>query len=44
LFVGNLAFVESQNYLNDVKIGVLAGSLISTLFGYFILLLSTKEK
>jgi|TARA_B100001741_G_scaffold303574_1_gene293838 NhaA family Na+:H+ antiporter len=44
LFVGNLAFVESQNYLNDVKIGVLAGSLISTLFGYFILLLSTREK
>ena len=44
LFVGNLAFVETQNYLNDVKIGVLAGSLISTLFGYFILLLSTREK
>ncbi len=43
LFVGNLAFVESQNYLDGVKIGVLTGSLLSTLFGYFILLLSTKK-
>ena len=31
LFVGNLAFVESQNYLDGVKIGVLTGSLLSTL-------------
>ena len=44
LFVGNLAFVENQMYLSDVKIGVLVGSLMSTLFGYFILLLSTKKK
>ena len=43
LFVGNLAFVESQNYLDGVKIGVLTGSLLSTLFGYFILLLSTRK-
>tara|TARA_Y100001960_G_C14709289_1_gene846051 strand:+ start:25 stop:1197 length:1173 start_codon:yes stop_codon:yes gene_type:complete len=43
LFVGNLAFVESQNYLDGVKIGVLTGSLLSTLFGYLILLLSTKK-
>ena len=43
LFVGNLAFVESQNYLDGVKIGVLTGSLLSTLFGYFILLVSTKR-
>ena len=43
LFVGNLAFVESQSYLDGVKIGVLAGSLLSTLFGYFILLISTRK-
>ena len=43
LFVGNLAFANSNTYLNGVKIGVLAGSLLSTLVGYFILLLVTKK-
>ena len=43
LFVGNLAFVENIQYIDGVKIGVLAGSLLSTLFGYFILLFSTKK-
>jgi len=43
LFVGNLAFVENTQYIDGVKIGVLAGSLLSTLFGYFILLFSTKR-
>jgi NhaA family Na+:H+ antiporter len=43
LFVGNLAFVNSENYLDGVKIGVLAGSLLSTLFGYFLLILGTKK-
>ena len=43
LFVGNLAFVESVQYLDDVKIGVLAGSLLSTVFGYVLLLLFTKK-
>jgi NhaA family Na+:H+ antiporter len=43
LFVGNLAFVENIQYIDGVKIGVLAGSLLSTLFGYFILLFSTKN-
>ncbi len=43
LFVGNLAFLENTQYLDDVKIGVLAGSLISTLFGYFLLVLSSKK-
>ena len=37
LFVGNLAFVESTQYLSGVKIGVLMGSLLSTLFGYFLI-------
>ena len=43
LFVGNLAFVENIEYIDGVKIGVLAGSLLSTLFGYFILLFSSKK-
>ena len=43
LFVGNLAFAENIQYIDGVKIGVLAGSLLSTLFGYFILLLSSKK-
>ena len=40
LFVGNLAFVENIEYLDGVKIGVLTGSLLSTLFGYFLILLA----
>ena len=43
LFVGNLAFAENNQYIDGVKIGVLAGSLLSTLFGYFLLLLSSKK-
>ena len=39
LFVGNLAFVENVQYIDGVKIGVLSGSLLSTIFGYFLLLL-----
>ena len=40
LFVGNLAFAETTEYLSGVKIGVLLGSLASTLFGYMLILLS----
>jgi NhaA family Na+:H+ antiporter len=43
LFVGNLAFVENTQYIDGVKIGVLSGSLLSTVFGYFILLISAKK-
>jgi Na+:H+ antiporter, NhaA family len=43
LFVGNLAFVENVQYIDGVKIGVLTGSLLSTLFGYFILLFALKK-
>ena len=43
LFVGNLAFVNDVQYIDGVKIGVLSGSLLSTLFGYFLLLLSSKK-
>ena len=42
LFVGNLAFVDTTQYLSGVKIGVLLGSLASTLFGYILILLSKK--
>jgi NhaA family Na+:H+ antiporter len=44
LFVGNLAFVENIQYIDGVKIGVLTGSLLSTVFGYFLLLISSKKK
>ena len=43
LFVGNLAFVENIQYIDGVKIGVLTGSLLSTLFGYFLILLSPNK-
>ena len=39
LFVGNLAFAENTQYIDGVKIGVLSGSLLSTIFGYLLLLL-----
>ena len=43
LFVGNLAFIENPQYIDGVKLGVLTGSLLSTLTGYF-LILSTSKK
>ena len=43
LFVGNLAFANDLQYIDGVKIGVLTGSLLSTLFGYFLLLLFSKK-
>ena len=44
LFVGNLAFANNIEYIDGVKIGVLSGSLLSTLFGYIILLLTSNKK
>ena len=43
LFVGNLAFAENMEYMDGVKIGVLSGSLLSTIFGYFLILFSPKK-
>ena len=43
LFVGNLAFANNLEYMDGVKIGVLTGSLLSTLFGYFLLLFASKK-
>ena len=43
LFVGNLAFVDNIQYMDGVKIGVLTGSLLSTIFGYLLLLISSSK-
>ena len=43
LFVGNLAFADNTQYIDGVKIGVLIGSLLSTVFGYLLLLMSAKK-
>ena len=43
LFVGNLAFANNLEYMDGVKIGVLTGSLLSTLCGYFLLLIFSKK-
>ena len=43
LFVGNLAFVNGAEYIDGVKVGVLTGSLLSTFFGYFLLLFTSKK-
>ena len=43
LFVGNLAFAENIQYMDGVKIGVLTGSLLSTLFGYFLILFTPNK-
>ena len=44
LFVGNLAFVDHVNTLDEVKIGVLVGSALSALIGYLLLVSVTKKK
>tara|TARA_X000000368_G_C22998054_1_gene697613 strand:- start:252 stop:1430 length:1179 start_codon:yes stop_codon:yes gene_type:complete len=43
LFVGNLAFVDATQHIDGVKIGVLLGSLLSTIFGYILILLNTNK-
>ena len=44
LFVGNLAFVENTKYIDGVKIGVLFGSLLSTIAGFLLILITSKKK
>jgi len=44
LFVGNLAFASYINEMDGVKIGVLIGSTLSAVMGYFLLLLVTNKK
>jgi len=43
LFVGNLAFIDNIGEMDGVKIGVLVGSTLSALVGYFLLLLISKK-
>jgi len=43
LFVGNLAFVDYSNQMDGVKIGVLTGSFLSAIVGYFMLLMVTNK-
>ncbi|MBB71536.1 MAG: Na+/H+ antiporter NhaA [Legionellales bacterium] len=44
LFIGTLAFAGSEaSYANLVRLGVISGSLLSGLLGYFVLLLSAKS-
>ncbi len=43
LFVGNLAFIDNTQYMDGVKLGVLSGSLLSTLFGYFLILVTSRK-
>ena len=43
LFVGNLAFANNLEFSDGVKIGVLTGSLLSTLCGYFLLLFANRK-
>ena len=44
LFVGNLAFADNVKYIDGVKIGVLFGSLISTVVGYLMLFFFSSKK
>ena len=44
LFVGNLAFVDHLSEIDGVKIGVLSGSFLSAVVGYFMLLIVSKKK
>ena len=40
---GTPGSANNLEYMDGVKIGVLAGSLLSTLFGYFLLLFFSKK-
>ena len=44
LFVGNLAFLDYPNHMDGVKIGVLIGSSLSAMVGYFLLLVVSQKK
>ena len=43
LICWKFSFVENMQYMDGVKIGVLTGSLLSTLFGYFLILLTPNK-
>ncbi len=43
LFIGSLSFAE-DHHMNAVRLGVLAGSLVSAVLGYVVLRLAAKEE
>ncbi|WP_299063374.1 Na+/H+ antiporter NhaA [uncultured Polaribacter sp.] len=43
IFIAGLAFVSSPEYISSAKIGILLGSLISAILGYFILRSAAKK-
>lgn len=42
IFIANLAFAEYPGYIDSAKVGILAGSLIAGILGYFILKKGSK--
>ena len=43
LFISGLAFADQQLLINEAKIGILLGSLISAVVGFVILRLTTTH-
>ncbi len=43
LFIGSLAFA-SEEYVNEVRLGVIVGSLLSAVIGYFLLQFASRPK
>ncbi|MDP5228759.1 MAG: Na+/H+ antiporter NhaA [Cellulophaga sp.] len=44
IFIANLAFFEEVIYVNSAKVGVISGSVISGVIGYFVLRWSGKKQ
>ncbi len=44
LFIGGLAFTDSYVYLNSAKIGIILGSVLSGIVGFFVLRQGLKER
>jgi NhaA family Na+:H+ antiporter len=44
LFIGGLAFYDNSMFLNSAKIGIITGSLMSGIIGYFVLKSGLKNK
>ena len=44
LFIANLSFTDAPDLLNQAKIGVLVGTILSGVLGYFVLNLVLPKK
>jgi NhaA family Na+:H+ antiporter len=44
IFIASLAFASTPEYISSAKIGILLGSLISAILGYFLLRISSKKE